>query len=250
MLARHVAVDPQTGNLIIAEHGGGRIQVFDPSGKFITQWNTGNADIYIVDLDIDRQGNVYVIYSANIHVLNAETGQEIATISEVGGNNAFFSNLATTDDGGFIAVSHGETLVRFNSDRTAEVLAPSAISSISGDSELDAKIAVDGVGNIYLLGIFNDSVFKFDSQGKFVTRFGSAGEEKGQFRAPHAIAVDNQSRVYVSDAKGLQVFEADGRYLDKFEVNGFVFGIDINDKNEIFTVANDQKVSKFIMKVP
>lgn len=248
--ARSLAIDPQNGDIIVAEYSTGRLQVFDPNGKFITQWEMENGDSPILDLDVDRQGNVYVVYSGEIHVLDVKTGAEITTLTNYGEQAGQFSNLALTEEGGFIAVSSGETLVRFNSDRTAEVFIPEAVSSISGDAELDSKIAIDGLGNIYVLGIFNNSIFVFNPQGKLLSRFGSSGDGQGQFRAPYVIAVDNQSRVYVSDFKGVQVFDSNGRYLNKFEANGFIFGIDINDQNEIFTISNDQKVSKFILRTP
>ena len=92
-----------------------------------------------------------------------------------------------------------------------------AISSVTDDSELDTHVAVDGLGNIYALGTFNNAVFKFSPDGKFMTRFGDAGDQPGQFRAPSAIAVDGKGRVYVSDFKGVQVFDSNGRYLAVFK---------------------------------
>jgi len=84
-----------------------------------------------------------------------------------------------------------------------------------------------------------------------VNKFGSDGDEPGQFRAPNAIAVDGQSRVYVSDIKGIQIFDAEGRYLGVFEPpnRAFVFGMTFDDQNELFAVAGDQ-VFKFVLKGP
>lgn len=90
-----------------------------------------------------------------------------------------------------------------------------AISSVSGRSELNTRVAVDGLGNIYALGTFNDAVFKFGPDGKFIIRFGCSGGNPGQFRTASAIAVDGRGRVYVSE--GVQIFDGDGRYLDTFE---------------------------------
>jgi hypothetical protein len=104
------------------------------------------------------------------------------------------------------------------------------------------RVAVDGSGYIYALGIFNTAVFKFASDGKFITRFGGTGDQPGQLRAPYSIAVDGLGRVYVGDIKGIQVFDADGRYLTIINLKGVAFGMVFNDKNELFVVARDHVI--------
>jgi sugar lactone lactonase YvrE len=136
--------------------------------------------------------------------------------------------------------------VRFNSAGQTTRTIRAAISSASGDSELDTRVAADGLGNIYALGTFNNAVFKFTADGKFANRFGSAGGQPGQFRAPEAIAVDGKGRVYVSDIKGIQLFDADGRYLQVFKPEGLAFGMVFNDKNELFIAARNH-VIKFVL---
>jgi hypothetical protein len=52
--------------------------------------------------------------------------------------------------------------------------------------------------------------------------------------------------VFVSDIKGIQVFDSDGRYLTVFKVDGPAFGMVFNDKNEL-VVAARTKVLKFAL---
>jgi hypothetical protein len=101
-------------------------------------------------------------------------------------------------------------------------------------------VAIDGLGNIYALGTFNSAVFKFGPDGKFLTRFGEAGNETGQFRAAFAIAVDGKGRVYVSDIKGVQIFDGNGRYLRTLKPDGLASGMVFNDKNELVIAARTQ----------
>jgi 6-bladed beta-propeller len=42
-------------------------------------------------------------------------------------------------------------------------------------------------------------VLKFDSNGNFITKFGSYGTEPDQFIDPEHLAIDNEDDVYVSD---------------------------------------------------
>ena len=104
-----------------------------------------------------------------------------------------------------------------------------------------------GRANIYALGSFTNSVFKFSPDGKFLNRFGSPGHQPGQLSGVDAIAVDGKGRVFISDVKGIQVFDADGRYLSVFKPDGVASGMVFNDKNELFVVARS-KVIKFALK--
>jgi DNA-binding beta-propeller fold protein YncE len=153
-------------------------------------------------------------------------------------------------DGSLVATARGETLVFFNPERQVTLVIPAAVSSVSNDSELDTRLAVDGLGNVYALGTFNDAVFKFSPQGRFLTRFGSAGDGNGQFRAPLDIAADALGRVYVSDVKGVQVFDADGRYLASIQVPGAAFGLAFDDLNRLYVVTNTPKVLRFQVQEP
>ncbi|HEX2269516.1 MAG TPA: hypothetical protein VHH35_08280, partial [Pyrinomonadaceae bacterium] len=92
-------------------------------------------------------------------------------------------------------------------------------------------------------------VFKFGRDGKFMNRFGGSGDQPGQFRAPYSIAVDGYGRVYVGDMKGIQIFDADGRYLNVIKLKGMAFGLVFNDKNELFVIARD-RVVKYAIPAP
>ena len=72
------------------------------------------------------------------------------------------------------------------------------------------------------------------------------GHQPGQLSAVNAIAVDGKGRVYVSDTKGVQVFDSDGRYLTVFDPGGVASGMVFNEKNELLIVARN-KVMKFIV---
>jgi hypothetical protein len=42
-------------------------------------------------------------------------------------------------------------------------------------------------------------VLKFDSNGNFITKFGTYGTDLGQIVDPEHLAIDNKDNVYVSD---------------------------------------------------
>jgi DNA-binding beta-propeller fold protein YncE len=242
--ARSIGVDGQ-GNIYVAEYLGGRVQVFDANGKFLTQWMV-DRKMPLRSMAVDRKGTVYIAQRGTITRYEGQTGNPLG---DVQGESSGFDDLGTTPDGGLIAASYrggNDNITRFNSSGNVTLTISKAISTVADRSELDTSVAVDGLGNIYALGSFTSAVFKFSPEGKFLNRFGGSGDQSGQFRAAHAIAVDGKGRVLVSDTKGIQVFDSDGRYLNVFKVDGPAFGMVFNDKNEL-VIAARSKVIKYTL---
>lgn len=245
--ARSIGVDG-AGKIYVGEYTGGRIQVFDSAGKFLSQWSIGDRKTILRGLSVDRKGTVYVAQGGKIIRYSGETGEKLGELSY---ERSGADDVASAADGGLVAAWHSgkDDIAVFDANGKVVRTIPSAISGASGDSELSMRVAVDGVGNIYALGRFNNGVFKFGRDGKFMNRFGSGGDQPGQLRAAYSIAVDGYGRVYVGDIKGIQVFDANGRYLDTLVQKGMAFGMVFNDKNELFVIARD-RVIKYSVPAP
>jgi len=244
--ARSIALDG-AGNIYVGEYSGGRIQVFDPTGKFLTQW-TANAKMPLRGLAADRKGTVYVVQSGKIAKFEGLTGKSLGEINF--GEGWGFDDIASAADGGFACSwsKASDDIVRLDANGNVVRTIKKAISSVTDRSELNMRVAIDGSGNIYALGTFNDAVFKFGPDGKYLNKFGGDGDKAGQFRAPQAIAVDGRGKVYVSDMKGVQIFDSEGRYLQTFKPDGgYASGMVFNDKNELF-LAGRSRVVKLGLK--
>jgi len=235
--ARSIGIDG-AGKIYVGEYTGGRVQVFGPDGRFLTQW-TVDPKMPLRGLAADRKGTVYIVQRGQITRHEGDSGKDLGEVNYGGGGG--FDDLTMSPDGGFVGAwySNRDDIVRFNAAGEVTRTIRAAISSTSGDSELNTRVAVDGLGNIYALGSFNNAVFKFGPDGKFLTRFGDAGDQAGQFRAPSAIAVDGKGRVFVSDIKGIQIFDGNGRYLKVFKPDGMGFGMVFNDNNELLIAARN-----------
>lgn len=242
---RSIAVDPRSGRIYVADYQGGRVQSFDSEGKFITQWRVGDKNTIIRGMTADRKGNVFIVATSAIYRYSGESGEELDQIKADSTVTYHYDDIAVSADGSLYAVGGGETIVQM--DTTGKVLStiPEAISSITDDSELNSRIAVDGEGNIFLLGTFNDAIFKFGPNGKYLNKFGTDGDKPGQFRAPYAIAVDGQGHVYVSDIKGIQVFDNEGQYIDVIDVQGACFGMVFDDEGRLYITTNLNKILRF-----
>ncbi len=242
---RAIALDPKSGNIYVADYQGGRVQAFDSAGKFVTQWKVGDKKTIITGMAADRKGNVFVVSVSNIYRYNGSTGELLNEVKAGDEVTYHFDDITPAADGTLYAIGGGETVVHMDIDGKTLMTIPKAISTVTEDSELSARIAVDGEGSIYVLGRFNNAVFKFNPEGKYINKFGSDGDKEGQFRAPYAIAADGQGRIYVSDIKGIQVFDSDGRYVDLIDPEGVAFGMVFDDENKLYVASNASKIFKF-----
>src|SRR5919106_6535844 len=67
-------------------------------------------------------------------------------------------------------------------------------------------------------GYVNTRVVKFDRNGKFLMQWGTPGTGNSQFNTVHAIDIDKDRKLYVSDRGNgrIQIFDENGKYLDQF----------------------------------
>jgi 6-bladed beta-propeller len=83
-------------------------------------------------------------------------------------------------------------------------------------------VAWDSEGNIYISdGYVNSRVAKYDKNGDWVKSWGEKGTAPGQFRLPHALAIDRNNNIYVGDRSNrrIQVFDTDGTFLRMFTID-------------------------------
>jgi len=83
-------------------------------------------------------------------------------------------------------------------------------------------IAWNAAGDMFVSdGYINSRVAKYDRNGAWVKSWGEPGQGPGQFKLPHAIAVDAQGQVYVADRANarVQVFDSDGKFLRQIVID-------------------------------
>jgi len=242
--ARSIAVDSE-GNIYVAQYLGGRVQQFDSTGKYLTQFLV-DPKLPLSSMAVDRQGILLIVQRGAITRYQGGSGTVDSAV--IYPADLSFEDISLAPDGGLVTsvYQNRDDIVVLAPDGSVTRTIEAAISGVSGDSELDMKVAMDGLGNIYALGTFNDAVFKFGPDGKFMNRFGEQGDEPGQFTAPSSIAVDGQSRVYITDFKGVQVFSSDGRYLGVIDVDGAASGLAFDAQGALYVVARTH-VYKYLL---
>jgi hypothetical protein len=253
--ARSIAVDG-AGRIYVAEYGSGRIQAFDSVGNFLRQWNVG-TNRYVTGMAADHDGHVYVTHTGKIFRFDGATGDLLGEVAYSGGQG--FTSVAVTADGGlaagwdglwrgglFVNVRSQDNLVLFDRNLHATKTIKRVISSVNDNVVFSPKVAVDGLGNIYMLSESGDAIYHFNPQGKFVDKFGGKGDGSGRMGGAHGIAVDGRGRVFVTGFQGVQAFDGDGRHLGQIEVRGSADGLAFNANDELYVVART-KVMKIVV---
>ncbi|MCB1025713.1 MAG: hypothetical protein KDB79_15050, partial [Acidobacteria bacterium] len=137
---RSVAVDGE-GKIYSANYHDGKIQVFDSSGKFLTQWEAQKG-MYLLDLAAGQNGELYVANTNGIFVYDGRSGKLLKRrlVNRVGG-------IALTFDGKLIAaIENGISI--FDGDLKPILAIKDAGEKASAKSGFEF-VAVDGNGVIY-----------------------------------------------------------------------------------------------------
>jgi DNA-binding beta-propeller fold protein YncE len=170
--------------------------VFDREGKFLRSW--GDDRIKTAHgLRIDHENNIWVTDIGNHQVMKFDVdGKLLLSLGKKG--------------------EPGEGPEHF--DRPTDM-------------------AVAPTGEFYVAdGYGNARVVKFSKEGKYVNQWGKKGKSEGEFNLPHAICLDRKGRIYVGDRENnrIQVFDADGKFLDQWRESGAPYGLFLTREGRMF----------------
>lgn len=90
----------------------------------------------------------------------------------------------------------------------------------AGPFNMVTNVALAPNGNLYVAdGYGNARIHVFSPSGTLQFSWGEPGSGPGQFRLPHAIAVDRRGAVYVADRENsrIQIFKGDGTYITEWK---------------------------------
>lgn len=87
----------------------------------------------------------------------------------------------------------------------------------------------------------NSRIVKFTPEGEYVLEWGEEGTDIGQFRDPHALAIDSQGRVFVGDRMNnrIQIFDQQGNFLAVWTQFGRPSGIFITDDDMMYVADSE-----------
>lgn len=179
---RSITFDAQ-GNLYVTDAGNFRIEKFDPSGKFLAQFGSGQGagPGQFGDgpgggpwgIAVDKAGNVYAADTWNHRIVKFDPAGKVLTQWGVFGQ----------------APSAGE-----------------ALNLLYGPRD----IAIDADGNLWVSDTGNKRIVKFDPNGRALIGYGGAGGDPGQFLEPVGLAFDRLGNLYVADTWNQRIQKFDG----------------------------------------
>ena len=88
----------------------------------------------------------------------------------------------------------------------------------------------------------NDRIQKFDSNGNFITKWGTTGSNDGQFSRVIGIAIDSSGNIYAADNSNnrVQKFDSNGNFVTKWSVNSPA-GVAVDSAGKVYVVdQNDE----------
>lgn len=189
--------------------GNGTIWVADRCGG-----NRGpNSCEYLVDVDpimlLDTQGNIVRSFGAGLFVWPHGIFVDAQ-------KNLWVTDAATAREG-----RKGNQVHKFSPD--GELLMSLGIPGVVGKGHYffiapnDVLVAPNG--DIFVADGHNgrdgNRIVKYNSEGVYLKQWGSTGAEGGEFRVPHALAMDAQGRLFVADRGNsrIQLFDQEGEFL-------------------------------------
>ena len=91
----------------------------------------------------------------------------------------------------------------------------------------------------------NNRIVKFSADGRFIKTWGSTGAEAGEFRDPHALAMDSQGRLFVGDRGNsrVQIFDQDGNWIATWTQFGRPSGLFIDKNDVLYSTDSESHVS-------
>ncbi|HUH97950.1 MAG TPA: hypothetical protein VLZ89_11360 [Anaerolineales bacterium] len=227
------------GDILVGDYQDGRIQTFDPGGKFVSLISLGDK-VSVNSLAAGTDGKIYAVNQGKISIYDPG-GNLLDTIAD---DQRYYTAAALGPDGTLYASTDDDTIVHFNQNGKINLQINKAFENITGDGEDQALIAVDGLGNIYAVGDTNYLVFKFSPEGKYLDQFGgeadasSSDSQTGKFTEPAGIAIDGYGRIYVADIFGdVQVFDSSGTYLNSIPASAY--GIALDNQDNVYLTFGD-----------
>lgn len=224
-----IAIDG-SGNIFAGEWETSRIQVFDHSGNFQTQWFFAEGESTVLrGMSCNNDGAMYLVYNSMIYIHDSFTGELIDSLQHPDGLG--FSDVDVAPDGSIVAswYRNRDDIIVFDIHGKIELVLEEAISSQSGDSELSTTVIAGNQGEIFAFGSFNEAIFSFNAEGRFVDRFGN----DDLFTVPLGFDVDPLGRLWVSDFGDLLLFDPSGELLTTIDP-----GVSVND----FVISNDMQL--------
>lgn len=163
-------------------------------------------------------------------------------------------NVWVADAVGYAPVPDGvgHTIMKFSPD--GELLMQLGKEGVAGDGtdvfNKPSDMLVAPNGDIFVAdghdATGNNRIIKFDKNGKFLMQWGSEGGDHGEFRDPHALAMDSAGRLFVGDRGNsrIQIFSQGGEHLATWTQFGRPSGLFIDENDVLYSADSESNARR------
>jgi sugar lactone lactonase YvrE len=222
-----VAVDG-SGNVYVASWGLDHLLKETPvvAGGY-SQSAIGSGLAHPNGITVDGLGNVYVADWNNYRVVKETLSAGSYTQSVVLTGEAF--------SGVVIDASGNLYMSAYSSSQVITLSTSNVQGTIGSGFDWASYIAIDGVGNLYIVGTFNNAIFKETPTGGTYTQSTVA---TSPLNTPYGVAVDGSGNVYISDAVNDRVLEENFSNPPSLSFTPTAIGTTSSDSPQTVTLEN------------
>lgn len=194
------------------------ILLFDSSGRVMRSMGKG-LFAWPHGLHVDREGNVWVTDAVGFGEPSPGLGHVVYKFSPQG------ELLMTLGEKGVAGQGPGH------------FRKPSAVLVAPG-GEIFIADGHDATGN--------NRIVKLAPDGSFLLEWGETGSDAGQFRDPHALAMDSAGRLFVADRGNsrIQIFDQEGRHLATWTQFGRPSGLFIDGDDMLYAADSESNTRR------
>ncbi len=207
----------KSGNILVLHSGAHPIMEFSSGGTFVRSWGDG----------LISEGKVVQIAPHD----RVAGGSGYTAVYGPAGCYACGAHSVRVDPEGNIWVVDAGGHVVYKMDRERRVIMTVGTKGVSGAGPRHFNLPTDVAfapsddsragsgGDFYVSdGYGSARVVKYSRDGTYLLEWGTRGTGPGEFGLPHNLTVDAQGRVYVTDRdnRRIQVFDAEGKFLDEW----------------------------------
>jgi DNA-binding beta-propeller fold protein YncE len=216
------------GTVLVLHRGAHPILEFESSGRLIRTWGDG----------MFSEGKVAAIPEAHW----TEDKSHYSAVYGPAGCSSCGAHSIRVDPQGNIWVvdAPGHVVYKLNAEgKEIMRLGSKGIAGTGANSfNLPTDVGFAPNGDLYVTdGYGSARVLKFSRDGKYLLQWGTRGKGPGQFGLPHNVVVDVQGRVYVTDRDNqrIEVFDANGKFLNQWTGTGGISGLFMTRDQRIWT---------------
>jgi sugar lactone lactonase YvrE len=225
---RHIWAADRCGTNSCAESDVDPIVKLDPQGNVVASFGAG-LFIWPHGMHVDREGNVWVTDA------RAANAGELERSPNAAGKGHAVLKFSPT----------GELLLTLGTPGTAGVPPDGLFEPNDVITAPDGSIFVAEAHNAQFINertpAAQGRISKFAPDGTFLMSFGDWGYEPGEFRGPHALAMDTQGRLFVSDRGNnrIQIFDQEGNLLDIWKQFSRISGLVIDSNDILYAIDSE-----------